>query len=96
MRGLFTCLLLTGFAQAVQVYLSPAPPLALSQRLSPKHAGFALSRHLGLEFFETAGESPELFDGVGEQKFVAQGSNNALLLTINEAEARGMLQSPDV
>lgn len=88
MKGLFACLLLTGFAQAVQVYLSPSPQLAPSQKLSPEQASFALSRHLGLEFFETAGDR-DLFDGDSEQKFVAQGSSNALLLIMNEGEARG-------
>jgi len=84
------CLLLTaGLAQAVQVYLSP--PVPLSQKLSPKYAGFALSRHLGLDFFETAGDIPNLFDDVNDQTFVAQGSSNALLLSMNEADANDVL-----
>jgi hypothetical protein len=89
MKGLFACLLFTAVAQAIQVYLSPTS--SLPPRLSPKDAGFVLSRHLGLEFFESAGS--EIFDGHHEQTFVAQGSSNALLLTINEAHIQGVLQA---
>jgi len=86
---LATLLLTAGLAQAVQVYLSP--PVPLSQRLSPKYAGFALSRHLGLDLFETAGDVPNLFDNVNDQTFVAQGSSNALLLSMNEVDASDIL-----
>jgi len=82
-------LLTAGLAQAVQVYLSP--PVTLAKKLSPKYAGFALSRHLGLDFFETAGDVPNLFDDVNDQTFVARGSSNALLLSMNEVGANDIL-----
>lgn len=92
MRGLYTCFVLVGLSQAVQVYLNPAPVTPAS--LSPSSASFALSRHLGLEFFESAA------DGVHgqllhEQSFVGQGAKSALLLSINEEDARGAFSQSD-
>ncbi|KZP34437.1 hypothetical protein FIBSPDRAFT_718926 [Athelia psychrophila] len=90
MRGVYTCFLLVGLSQAVQVYLNPAAVTPAS--LSPSSASFALSRHLGLEFFESA------TDGVHgqllhEQSFVGQGAKSALLLSINEEDARDIVPS---
>lgn len=87
MRGVSVCLLLAGLSQAVQVYLNPRPDVP--SRLPPSHASFALSRHLGLEFFESAGDGV-IGDFWNEQTFVGQGSRSGLLLTIDEANARGM------
>jgi len=50
-----------------------------------------LSRHLGLEFFETAGGRPDIFDDPHKQIFVAQGPRDALLLTMNEGDARDVI-----
>ncbi|KAJ7665716.1 hypothetical protein B0H17DRAFT_1019207 [Mycena rosella] len=71
-------------AQAVNVYLYP-PQMSLPSSFAPEDASAALSRHLGLEIFET------LRDGsYSEESFVAQGPNNALLLTLDEADAKGL------
>lgn len=87
MRRISVCFLLAGLSQAVQVYLNPLP--SLPPNLSPSHASFILSRHLGLEFFESArNEVYEPF--LNEQAFVGQGSRSALLLSIDEQNARGM------
>lgn len=87
MRGISVCLLFAGLSQAVQVYLSPSPNVPSS--LSPSHASFALSRHLGLEFFELAGDGIHE-DILNEPSFVGQGSKSALLLSVDENDARGM------
>jgi hypothetical protein len=81
------CLLLAGLSQAVQVYLSPQH--TISSSLPPSHANFVLSRHFGLEFFESAGNSVH-GDIWGEQIFVGQGPKSGLLLTIDEVDARGI------
>ncbi|KIM76001.1 hypothetical protein PILCRDRAFT_826855 [Piloderma croceum F 1598] len=88
MRGASVCLLLAGLSQAVQVYLNPQP--AVPSTLSPSHASFVLSRHLGLEFLESAGDDlhGELWN---EQPFVGQGSRSGLLLTIDEVDARDII-----
>lgn len=88
MRGVSVCLLLAGLSQAVHVYLNPCP--AVPSILSPSHASFALSRHLGVEFFESAGDDDVYGDQWNEQIFVGQGSRSGLLLTIDEVDARGM------
>jgi len=81
MKGLFVCLLLpVGLAQAVRVYLSPSTPLP--SKLSAKQAGFALSRHLDLESFETLDEDSTIWDA---QEFVGQGPKDGLLLTLDES-----------
>ena len=88
MKGLLVCLLLpVGLAQAVRVYLSPAP--SLPPKLSAKHASFALSRHLDLESFETLDEDSLAWGGPLHQEFVGQGPKDGLLLSIDESYANG-------
>lgn len=72
-------------AQAVSVYLHP--PRNSRSRLAPEDASAALSRHLGLEVFEALRDSSTL--DYSAESFVAQGSNNVLLLTIDDADAQG-------
>ena len=83
MKGLLVSLLLTGFCQAVRVYLHPeahVPP-----RLSAVHAGAVLSQHLGLERFEEA--SPFL----GEQELLfGQGQSAGILVRISSEDVKGM------
>jgi len=81
-------LLLSGLqlTQAINVYLNP-PQTYLGSTLSPKDASFALSRHLGLEFFEFQDASGA---GYGEESFVGQGLSNALLLTMDDEDAKGL------
>ncbi|KAK7043213.1 hypothetical protein VNI00_008567 [Paramarasmius palmivorus] len=75
-------------AEAVNVYLSPEPA-KLSSQLSPEDASAALSHHLGLEMFEAV---PEAMKGVYEQvSFVAQGQRHALLVTIDDADAKDVV-----
>lgn len=88
MRAVYTCFMLVGLSQAVQVYLSPASATPAS--LSPSSASFALSRHLGLEFFESVGDGVH-GELLNDQSFVGQGSKSALLLSIDEQDARGQL-----
>src|ERR1700676_4178361 len=85
MRGISVCLLLAGLSQAVQVYLNPQP--ALPSRLTPSRASFALSRHFGLELYESAGDLV-YGDHWEEQTFVGEGPRSGLLLTINEVDGR--------
>lgn len=90
MKGVSVCLLLTGFSQAVHIYLHPFPSLS-SASLSATQAGATLSHHLGLEYFESLGDNLDLFDGVVQEPFVGKGSSRALLLSIGEEYASGML-----
>ncbi|ESK90883.1 conserved fungal protein [Moniliophthora roreri MCA 2997] len=77
-------------ADAVNVYLSPEI-VTISSQLSPEDASAALSHHLGLEMFESA---PESLKGVYDQvNFVAQGQAHALLLTMEDSDAKGILPS---
>ncbi|KAF7981901.1 hypothetical protein HWV62_31493 [Athelia sp. TMB] len=80
-----------GLSQAVEVYLIPAPATPAS--LSPSSASFALSRHLGLEFFESAPDGGVHGALLHEQSFVGQGSKSALLLSIDEEDARDIIPS---
>lgn len=66
--------------QAVHVYLNPQS----EAQVSPQHASFALSRHLGLEFFESLGGNY----AYQEENFVGKGSKNGLLLAIDEVDAK--------
>ncbi|KAF8070447.1 hypothetical protein FPV67DRAFT_1607025 [Lyophyllum atratum] len=90
MRGLSLGILLSALplSRAIDVYLSPPPPL-LRSSLSPQHASAALSRHLGLDVFEPLRDasSPQYND----ESFVGKGSTNALLLTIDEEDAKAIL-----
>jgi hypothetical protein len=88
MRVLSLCVLLgAGFAQAVQVYLSPS--LTLPPNPSIEHATLAISHHLGLELSQPLGHYSDYFGG--EQSFVGEGPSSALLLAIDEVTAHGAL-----
>ncbi|KDQ55773.1 hypothetical protein JAAARDRAFT_208550 [Jaapia argillacea MUCL 33604] len=97
MKGLrsATCFLLLGIARAaaVQVYLSPSTAGLLPSTLPPEHATLALSRHLGLELFESIGDTGDGELALGEffQPFVGQGPRDALLLSIEYADAKDTL-----
>ncbi|KAJ7139058.1 hypothetical protein C8R44DRAFT_605015 [Mycena epipterygia] len=73
-------------AQAVSVYLHP--PRTSRSRLAQEDASAALSRHLGLEVFEALRDSSTL--DYSAESFVAQGSKNVLLLTIDDADAQAI------
>jgi hypothetical protein len=75
-------------AQAVNVYLYP-PQISLRPNLALEDASAALSRHLGLEIFEAFRDSSVL--DYGEESFVGQGTNNVLLLTLEDVDAKGSL-----
>lgn len=87
MRGAYVSLLLAGLSQAVQVYLNPSPQV--SETLPPSQASFVLSRHLGLDYFESAGDAIH-GDFLNEHSFVGQGAKNGLLLTMSEEDVRGV------
>ncbi|GBE80485.1 Uncharacterized endoplasmic reticulum membrane protein [Sparassis crispa] len=87
MRGSLVCLLLAGFAQAVEVYLHPVEDLP--SRLSASQAGTALSRHLGLEYFESV-DANELDR---QESFVGKGVWSALLITVGEEVAKDVVPS---
>jgi hypothetical protein len=70
--------------QAVNVYLYP-PQTFLRSTLAPEDASAALSRHLGLEIFETLQDN-----SYNEESFVGQGPNSALLLSLDDADAQGL------
>jgi len=85
------CLLLSAtvhVSQAINVYLSPS---ASYQRtiLSPDDASAALSRHLGMEVFETLRDTSGT--SYQEETFVGQGETSALILVLNQADAQGLL-----
>lgn len=85
------CLLLSAtvhVSQAINVYLSPS---ASYQRtiLSPDDASAALSRHLGMEMFETLRDTSG--NSYQEETFVGQGETSALILILNQADAQGLL-----
>ena len=83
MKGLFVSLLLTGFCQAVGVYLHPNPHVP--PHLHIAKAGAVLAKHLDLERFEHgtpfAGEQELLFGGA---------TSTGLLLTVNSEDAKGV------
>ncbi|KAJ7354625.1 hypothetical protein DFH08DRAFT_922907 [Mycena albidolilacea] len=74
-------------AQAVNVYLYP-PQISLRPNLALEDASAALSRHLGLEIFEAFRDSSVL--DYGEESFVGQGTNNVLLLTLEDVDAKAI------
>ncbi|KAG0701277.1 hypothetical protein DFH29DRAFT_1000344 [Suillus ampliporus] len=84
--SVLSCLLLVGFSQAADVYLSPSQ--TFPSRLSLQHAGFALSQHLGLEPFENFQNFGDL---LGEQEFVAQGASNALFLLVDDTSMQDII-----
>jgi len=73
------------------VYLNPSPSIGSS--LPPKSASAALSRHLGLEYFESLGDDSELHDSFQQAAFVGQGTGSALLLSIAEEDAADAIPS---
>jgi hypothetical protein len=83
-----TLALFLSCTQAIDVYLNPQSPF-LRSALSPADASAELSRHLGLEFFESFRDdnSREVY---AEEAFVGRGQSNALLLTIDEEDAQGV------
>ncbi|KAJ6498776.1 hypothetical protein C8R45DRAFT_979853 [Mycena sanguinolenta] len=74
-------------AQAVNVYLYP-PQAFPSPNLVVEDASAALSRHLGLEIFESFRDSSVL--DYSEESFVGQGGNNVLLLTVEDVDAEAI------
>ncbi|KAL0576336.1 hypothetical protein V5O48_005634 [Marasmius crinis-equi] len=82
------CLSLLQSIQAVDVYLWPNS-LSFPSKLSPEDASSALSHHLGLEIYESVRDS---FKAAYEQEsFVAQEQYSAVLLTVDEVDARAVL-----
>ncbi|KAJ6538879.1 hypothetical protein DFH09DRAFT_72858 [Mycena vulgaris] len=73
--------------QAINVYLYP-PQTFLRPNLAPEDANAALSRHLGLEIFEALRDSSIL--DYSEESFVGQGSNSALVLTLDDTDAKAV------
>ncbi|KAG6857706.1 hypothetical protein H0H87_004122 [Tephrocybe sp. NHM501043] len=73
-------------SRAVDVYLSPQPSFTSS---SLHHARAALSRHLGLDVLEPLHDASNPQDN--DQPFVGKGSRNALLLTVDEVDAKVIL-----
>ncbi|OCH87859.1 hypothetical protein OBBRIDRAFT_795766 [Obba rivulosa] len=93
MKALSVCLFLASLSQAVQLYLHPAP--SLPAKLSPRQANAALARHLGLEAFERIGSDEELYYALAQQEsFVGRGNGNALLLSMGEDDAAGVIPLP--
>ncbi|RDB25224.1 hypothetical protein Hypma_007924 [Hypsizygus marmoreus] len=76
------------FSQAINVYLNPHSSF-LRSSLSPNDASSTLSRHLGLELFEPLRDASNAEYNV--ESFVGQGPSNALLLTMDEADAKAVL-----
>lgn len=86
MRGILSAgLFFSGLqlSRAVEVYLNPHQTF-LRSTLEPEDASSALSRHLGVEIFEP------FRDATLEEPFVGEGSYSALLLTMDELDAKGM------
>jgi hypothetical protein len=77
-------------SQAVKIHLYPSQTFFRST-LSSNEASFALSRHLGLEFFEFREDTSSA--NYDEELFVGKGSSNALLLTTDEVDAKGSSQN---
>ncbi|KAF9567926.1 hypothetical protein CPC08DRAFT_625850 [Agrocybe pediades] len=73
---------------AIEVYLSPAPPFIQSS-LSPEDASAALSRHIGLEAFESVWDTSVYTNN--EEIFVGEGPKNVLIMTMDENDAYGIL-----
>ncbi|KAF5374564.1 hypothetical protein D9757_010170 [Collybiopsis confluens] len=86
---LFSALHLT---LAVNVYLNPESSSPRGS-LSPEDASSALSQHLGLELFEFLQESSSSLYGNGPADFVAIGQKNALIVTMEEQDAKAILPS---
>ncbi|KAF9010606.1 hypothetical protein BDQ17DRAFT_1397279 [Cyathus striatus] len=76
---------------AIDVFLYPTAYSSQSN-LSPEDGSAVLSRHLGLERFEPLRDASEV-DYYVEEPFVGQGSRNALLLTVDKADAGAVVPS---
>ncbi|KAI0688199.1 hypothetical protein BC835DRAFT_1308903 [Cytidiella melzeri] len=84
---------MTQLANAVIVYLHPAPAVVPAQ-LSATRANLAISRHLNLERFERFGDGEESWDDsllYNGQGLVGTGARDGLLITMSEEEANGIL-----
>ncbi|TRM70254.1 hypothetical protein BD626DRAFT_476793 [Schizophyllum amplum] len=73
-------------ASALNVYLYPTPPVKRSS-LSPEDASAALSQHFNLEAFEPARDASTF----RAQDFIGEGTQNALLLTMEDEDAAAVL-----
>jgi hypothetical protein len=62
--------------------------------LSPEDATTALSRHLGLEEFESLRDASDLTHT--QENFVGQGAKNVLLVTVEESDANGVYRANHV
>ncbi|KAJ4488852.1 hypothetical protein C8J55DRAFT_422816 [Lentinula edodes] len=80
------------FSLAVDVFLNPSPSL-LRTTLSPEDASSALSRHLGLEIFEVLQDQSRPVYNDDSIEFVATGLKNALIVTMEHADAKVILPS---
>ncbi|OAX37911.1 hypothetical protein K503DRAFT_742026 [Rhizopogon vinicolor AM-OR11-026] len=78
-------LLLVGFSQAADVYLSPSQ--TFPSQLSLRHAGLVLSEYLGLEPFENF----QNYGDLREREFVGQGASNALFLLVDDANIQDII-----
>ncbi|PCH36031.1 hypothetical protein WOLCODRAFT_140191 [Wolfiporia cocos MD-104 SS10] len=93
MRALSACLLLASSCYATRVYFHPDVP-ALPAVVTPRGAGVALSRHLGLDFHEYLEEDSELLYYASQQEsFVGFGPGAAVLLSVGEDVAADVLPS---
>ena len=81
-------LLSVSLSQAVDIYLSPSSNFGRSSLSPAADASAALSRHLGLEQFESLLDASNLGR---EEWFVGQGSKNVLLITLEEGDLQGPL-----
>ena len=88
MRQVLACLLLATLSHAVELYLNPSR--SLPSNLSPSDASFVISQHLGLDAFEPLANirGNDLID---DNNFIGKGPKNGLLLSLTEADAKGML-----
>ncbi|KAG5645444.1 hypothetical protein DXG03_006268 [Asterophora parasitica] len=90
MRALSLAVLLCAlqFCRAIDVYLNPQPNF-LRSSLSPQHASAVLARHLGLESSEPLQDASR--PQYNDELFVGKGASNAILLTVDENDAKAVL-----
>ena len=86
-------LLLADVVLGIRIFLNPpTSSLRTPSSLTPTQARAVVSRHLGLEAFDTLQDvqgAEQLVSG----EFVGKDTGNALLLTLSEDVARGELHS---
>jgi hypothetical protein len=75
------------FASAGNLYLYP-PRSYVAAVNSLEDASAAISRHIGLDMFEHVNHETNAL--LVEEEFVGKGMDSSVLLTMNEADARGM------